>query len=205
MSPFSHPALSFDPQSHGAFIFDCDGTLADSMPLHYRAWKEAFESCRARFEFTPAIMHEMAGIGTIDSVVVLNERFGDTLDPERVVELMSENLGRIHHLVKPIEPVMAVARALHALKKPIAVASGGTVKHVRLTLGHIGADKLFDIVVTREDVARSKPHPDTFLKAAELLGAAPETCLVFEDSPFGIQAAQAAGMAHILVPDPAQL
>lgn len=200
MSPFSHPKLAFDPARYAGFIFDCDGTVADSMPLHFQAWHAAFTACGATFDFTPQLMLSMAGTGTYDSVHQLNERFHNRLDPDRVVGIMCEHLARIHHKVKPIPAVMAIAEALHALGKPISIASGGGAEHVALTLRHTGADRIFDIVVTRDDVERSKPAPDVFLKAAERMGVAPETCLVFEDSLLGIQAADAARMASILVP-----
>ena len=205
MSPFSHPKLAFDPARYAGFIFDCDGTIADSMPMHFRAWNDALIACGAHFVFTPKIMHEMAGIGTIDSVLRLNERFHDTLEPERVVALMAKNLERIHHTVKPIRPVLDIARAMFEAGKPVSIASGGTREHVAKTLRYTGADAVFSIVVTRDDVARSKPEPDVFLKAAEWMNVAPQTCLVFEDSLLGIQAANAAHMASILVPDPSEL
>lgn len=200
MSPFSHPKLSFDPTRYEGYIFDCDGTVADSMPLHFKAWHAAFTACGATFDFTPQLMLSMAGTGTYDSVRQLNERYHNSLNVEQVVAIMCENLARIHDQVKPIPAVMSIAEALHAMGKPISIASGGGAEHVALTLRYAGADRLFSIVVTRDDVERSKPAPDVFLKAAERMGVAPETCLVFEDSLLGIEAANAARMASILVP-----
>lgn len=182
-----------------AVIFDCDGTLADSMPLHFRAWKYAFERHQAKFVFTWELFYSMAGVGMRDSVVQLNERYQDILDADAVVESNHEFFSREHANINPIPQVVEIARALKEKGIPIAVASGGDPRHVHGTLHYCGIDHLFDVVVTKADVVHSKPAPDGFLKAAELLGVDPKMCIVYEDSQLGLTAAEAAGMRWVYV------
>lgn len=182
-----------------AYIFDCDGTLADTMPLHYKAWKYAFEKHNAKFDFTWELFYSMAGVGMHDSVHQLNERFGDTLDADEVVESNNDYFKEQHADVEVIPQVVELAREFKAEGYPIAVASGGDPRHVHGTLKYCGLDELFDVVVTKADVVNSKPAPDGFLKAAELLGVDPTKCVVFEDSKLGLQAAEAAGMRWVYI------
>jgi len=182
-----------------AYIFDCDGTLADSMPMHYRAWKHAFEKNGAKFAFTWELFYSLAGAGMHDSVHWLNERYGDQLDADQVVNDQHEMLFCELANVQAIDPVVELARELKLKGYPIAVASGGDRRHVHETLTAVGILELFDAVVTKDDVPRSKPAPDTFLLAAERLGVPPEKCVVFEDGQPGIEAARAAGMRWVFI------
>ncbi|GHB96198.1 HAD family hydrolase [Cerasicoccus arenae] len=182
-----------------AYIFDCDGTLADTMPLHYRAWRHAFIKNRAKFEFTWDLFYSMAGVGMHHSVEQLNERFGDSLEPDTVVSDQNDFLQKEHANIQPIHQVVKLATEFKAKGLPIAVASGGDRHQVHGTLHYCGIDHLFDIVVTKQDVVHSKPAPDGFLKAAELLGVDPTKCVVFEDSKLGLTAAEAAGMRWVYV------
>ncbi len=184
--------------NHLAYIFDCDGTLADSMPAHYRAWKHAFESHGAVFDFTWELFYQQAGVGMHDSVINLNQQFNDTLEPDAVIETYNDKMLEEHDTVGPIEPVLLLARRL-AQKYPVAVASGGSREHVTKTLRLIDALELFPVIITKEDVVNSKPAPDTFLLAAEKLGVEPERCLVFEDSQLGLEAARRAGMDSVFI------
>jgi len=194
MSPIELP----EGETH-AYIFDCDGTLADSMPMHFRAWKHAFERNQAKFAFTWELFYSLAGAGMTDSVKLLNERFGDTLDPEKVVQDQDACLQEELHTVQAIHPVVDLARELKKEGYPIAVASGGDRRHVHGTLDFIGIRELFDAIVTKDDVTRSKPAPDGFLLAAQRLGVDPAKCVVFEDGQPGIEAAQAAGMRVVFI------
>ncbi len=187
-----------DGEIHGV-IFDCDGTLADSMPLHFRAWKYAFEKHQAKFAFTWDLFYSLAGVGMHDSVVQLNERFNDSLDADAVVEDNHLYFVKEHATIDPIPQVVEIARELKAKGLPIAVASGGDPRHVHGTLRYCGIDELFDVVVTKADVVNSKPAPDGFLKAAELLGVDPKFCVVYEDSKLGLAAAEAAHMRWVYV------
>lgn len=181
-----------------AYIFDCDGTLADSMPHHYGAWATAFRQHGANFDFTWELFYSMAGVGLHDSVEQLNQRFGDRLDPEAVVQTQAQLHRAGVEAIKPIEPVVNLARQL-ARQTPVAVASGGDRIQVHGTLRAIGMENLFPVVVTIDDVSRGKPAPDLFLLAAERLGVEPTRCLVFEDSQLGLQAAEAAGMQWVYI------
>ncbi|MEO0796500.1 MAG: HAD family phosphatase [Verrucomicrobiota bacterium] len=187
-----------DGETH-AYIFDCDGTLADSMPMHYRAWKQAFEKNSAKFPFTWELFYSMAGAGMYDSVVILNERYQDDLDPDTVVRDQDQFLRHELDSVEPIHQVVELAKELKEKGFPIAVASGGDRAHVESTLTYCGIIDLFDAIVTKNDVERSKPAPDGFLKAAELLSVAPEKCVVFEDSQLGITAAETCGMRWVFI------
>ena len=180
-----------------AFIFDCDGTLADTMPTHYRAWQIALGERAA--DFPEAMFYELGGVPTCRVVEILNERHGYSMPVEETVAVKERLFLEFSSEVAAIEPVVAFAREWHG-RKPIAVASGGHRAIVMKTLRALGIVELFDAIVTSEDYLRGKPHPDPFLEAARRLNVVPEQCLVFEDTTTGLQAAKAAGMACVLVP-----
>ena len=182
-----------------AFIFDCDGTLADTMPTHYRAWMTALGERRA--DFPEAMFYELGGVPTCRIVEILNERHGYTMHVEETVAVKEKLFLEYSSEVAAIEPVVAIAREWHG-RKPMAVASGGHRRIVMSTLRALGIAGLFDAIVCSEDYSRGKPHPDPFLEAARRLNVVPERCLVFEDTSTGEQAAKAAGMACVLVPPP---
>ena len=187
------PERGFD-----AYIFDCDGTLADSMGLHYDAWKIALLSHGA--DLSEDLYYRWGGRPTRAIVESLNEMQGLFMDPE-AISLHKEALYyTLLSDVKAIEPVVAFARKMHG-KKPLAVASGGGRKAVVATLESLGILSLFDAIVTSEDYEQGKPSPDPYLEAAKRIGAAPAGCLVFEDTEIGRQSAHAAGMECVLVPD----
>lgn len=185
-----------------AFLFDCDGTLVDSMPLHHRAWSQSFRENRASFEFTWELFMSRAGMGLHETVVALNEQFGDSLDPVSVVARQHVLFRAGIPSVLPVVPVVEAARAAFGIK-PMAVCSGGEGEIVRAELAAIGALEWFGAIVCREDVARGKPAPDGFLECARRLGVQPSRCLVFEDGILGVEAARNAGMQVVLV-DPAE-
>jgi len=181
-----------------AFIFDCDGTLADTMPIHYKAWCATLGEHAVHFP--EAMFNDLGGVPTHRVVEILNERHQLGLPVQELVAVKEEFFQQWSVNVQPIEAVVAVARRFHGIK-PMAVASGGHRHIVRRTLELIGVLDLFGAVVCSEDTPRGKPHPDPFLEAARLLGVEPGRCLVFEDSVTGLSAAQAAGMQCIIVPN----
>ena len=124
--------------------------------------------------------------------------FDHDLDAEKVALDQKRHVSDLLHSVKPREAVVEAAHKLSE-KAPLAVASGGHRSNVDITLRAIGVYDLFRVIVTHEDVSRSKPSPEMFLLAAEKMGEEPVRCLVYEDSPTGIEAAKAAGMDWILV------
>lgn len=182
-----------------AFIFDCDGTLVDSMPLHYDAWVESLSLHDAPFDFSEEVFYAYAGVREQDVVRILNEQHGTSIDPDSVAHRKSEIFHRTIPQVKRVEPVARVAMQRHGTL-PMAVASGSEEPTVRACLESTGLLHLFETIVTPKDVNRGKPAPDMFLLAAERLGVEPRDCLVFEDGNSGLEAAKAAGMQAVFVP-----
>lgn len=180
------------------YIFDCDGTLAISMPVHFKAWQKAFKANHAKFDFTWELFRALAGMGLYQTVEELNKLYNDTLDPAKVVQYQMQIVEETHHTIEPNPEIVEIAR-LVAQNSPVSVASGGHREHVHQILKTIQVDDLFKIVITQDDTRRSKPAPDLFLLAAIRMGVDPGKCLVFEDSELGIQAAKRAGMQSVLV------
>jgi HAD superfamily hydrolase (TIGR01509 family) len=193
------PLLTLPPGPFSAYIFDCDGTLADTMPTHYRAWCTALGAHSEAFP--EALFYELGGTPTAKIVELLNERHGLGLPVDETVAQKEAIFLELSHEIAAIEPVVALARQFHG-QKPLAVASGGHRRIVLNTLKALGIAHLFQAIVCSEDYHRGKPAPDPFLEAAMRLGVAPAECLVFEDTGIGIAAAQAAGMQYVLVPPP---
>jgi beta-phosphoglucomutase family hydrolase len=187
-------------RSFGAIIFDCDGTLVDSMPIHYVAWVESLNNHGAPFDFTEEVFYSLAGVREQDVVKMLNEQYGSAVDPDGVAEYKFELFQKRMREVAEIGPVADLARRAHAEGVPIAVASGSEEETVRGVLVANDLERLFEVIITPKLVKRGKPAPDMFLLAAERLGVAPEACVVFEDGESGVQAARAAGMEAVFVP-----
>ena len=181
-----------------AFIFDCDGTIADTMPLHYKSWVWAFEHNGAIFPFTEQAFLSMAGIGLRDTVRILNAKHGDRLDIETVVSDKERYYQEHLHSVEPVEDTIDILREYHG-RLPMAVASGSYRDTVMMTLRILNLEHYFQTVVCQDDVCRGKPAPDMFLLAACRLGHRASDCLVFEDGDLGIEAAVRAGMPWIRV------
>jgi beta-phosphoglucomutase-like phosphatase (HAD superfamily) len=183
-----------------AYIFDCDGTLAATMGIHYEAWLHAIRRyCGKNVDWAWENFCSMGGMSIADTIAILNARYGLAITEPQAVDGTDEYLKDHLASALPCEDALALARqgAAHGVK--LAVASGGHRWRVESTLRGIGAESLFPVVVTSEDVARVKPAPDLFLLAAKKLDVLPERCLVIEDSPKGRDAADAAGMACLLV------
>jgi len=180
------------------YIFDCDGTLADTMPLHFRAWRRIVEELGGAFP--EELFYQWGGKPTAQILTLLRDEHGlKVRDVAKAAERKEEYFSEMLHEVKPIDAVLQIARQWHGVK-PMAVASGGFRPQVERTLDVLGIRSLFDAVVCVEDYARGKPSPDPFLEAARRLNVPPAECLVFEDSPLGVQAAKAAGMKYVFVP-----
>lgn len=182
------------------FIFDCDGTLVDSMPLHYEAWVASLRHHDAPFEFTEDYFYSKAGVREQDVVQLLNAQHGTQIDPDAVADHKAILFEKLIPQVQAVKPVAEFARSMHG-KFPLSVASGSEEHIVRGCLAANDLLHLFDdIIITPRLVARGKPAPDMFLLAAERMGLAPEDCLVLEDGQSGIDAAKAAGMQWVFVP-----
>lgn len=193
--------LSLPLDGFDAVIFDCDGTLVDSMPAHFEAWCEALAIYGAGGVFKEDVFFAMGGRPTLDIVVELNDEYNLKLDPTTVAMAKREAFLKRLSSVTLINEVAAFAESLRG-KVPMAIATGGTRMVIEKTLQVVGISDWFDEVVTAEDVAEGKPAPDIFLKAAKLLGVDPSRCLVLEDAPAGILSAQRAGMQVVAVPCP---
>jgi beta-phosphoglucomutase family hydrolase len=180
------------------FIFDCDGTLVNSMPLHYEAWRAALIQHGAPFDFTEEMFYSQAGIAEVDTVMALNREYGCALEPHGVMETKMAMFYQRLNEIQVVETVATVARQW-AGRRPMAVASGSEEITVRSCLEITGLLPLFPVIVTPVDVAHGKPAPDLFLLAAEKLGVNPAKCLVFEDGMSGVCGARAAGMEVVWV------
>jgi len=189
--------LDLPDRDFAGFIFDCDGTLADTMPLHYEAWIEAIEPYGAKFP--EPYFYQLGGTKTHRIVEMLNEQQNLSMPIQEVVHhkehLFLERLPRVH-AIQTVVDFLLLKKKTH----PVAVASGGELWLVSRTLHFIGLEGVFDAIVTADDVVHGKPAPDTFLLAAKRLGVPSGECLVFEDAPTGIEAARNAGMPWVLVP-----
>jgi HAD superfamily hydrolase (TIGR01509 family) len=187
-------------RDYDAYIFDCDGTLAHSMPLHLRAWNSGLELAGAPFRLEKASFMSVAGMALLQTVDHWNHTHRTQIDPEIAIAEKNRFFAANMESITALEPTVEFARALHAAGKPLAVASGGHREDVTKTLRLIGVEALFPVVVTADDVARAKPAPDLFLAAARRLGVPPENCCVLEDSELGIEAAKACGMGWVRIP-----
>ena len=188
------------------FIFDCDGTLADTMPFHYKAWVQAFQDHRTPFDFLEDKFYSMGGISTAKIVALLNEEYGTNYNYEEIALHKEAIFMKTLHDIQPIQPVCDFARRAADDGFPVSVASGGLPRVVKRTLEFIGMADIFrNLVVTPDMVEHGKPAPDIFLYAARLMNVAPEKCLVFEDAVPGIDGAKAAGMQVVVVPSHSDL
>ena len=177
-----------------ALIFDCDGTLADTMPAHYRAWLDVLRP--HGISFPEERFYALAGTPTKEIVRILAAEEGKIVDALAVVKIKEEAFLEQIAEVVPISHIVDIARAARGLH-PMAVASGGQRRIVERTLQQIGILDWFGAVVTAEDTVRHKPDPDLFLEAARRLGVPPEICTVYEDADLGIEAARRAGMRWV--------
>ena len=181
------------------YIFDVDGTLVDTMPLHFRAWDVAMQRAGLRHALDEDLFYSYAGVPTLRVAELMIVHYGLNADAERIFNEKEQLFTELQPEIKLIEPVVEFARCV-AEKAPVSVASGGPRLIVRETLRRMGLTDLFPVVVTPEDVTHGKPSPEMFLLAAARMGVAPEQCLVFEDGAPGFQAAAAAGMKWVVVP-----
>jgi len=192
--------LELPDRDFGGYIFDCDGTLVDSMPLHFRAWMASFVYHGATWHWTEDDFYANAGVPDRVTVMELNARHGVSLDPDSIHEFKAEWYSRHLADLAPVPAVAALAKRYHEEGRKISVASGSDLSLVAPSLEVAGLAPFFDIVITPADVKRGKPAPDMFLLAAERMGVDPADCLVFEDGKPGIEAAEAAGMRWVFVP-----
>lgn len=180
------------PADTQALIFDCDGTLVDSLPLYLQSWLEALKT-KGGLDVSPEWFFSRRGYSEGMVLSALEKERGVALDRAAIMTATREGVRSRLPTVKGNVPVVALAREC-AGRVPMAVASSGSREVVEASLAAIGLLDIFDAIVTIEDVTRPKPAPDIYLLAAARLGVQPAGCLVFEDSAEGLEAAHAAGM-----------
>jgi beta-phosphoglucomutase family hydrolase len=181
-------------QDHDALLFDCDGTLADTMPAHYRAWLHVTEAHGIAFDEDR--FYSMGGRPTRDIVATLARERGIEIDVDHAARMKEASFLAQLDRIEAIDPVVDVVLRSRG-RVPMAVVTGGYRNVCLQILEQVGIADCFDTIVASEDTSKHKPDPDPFLEAARRLGARPERCVVWEDSDLGIAAARAGGMQWI--------
>lgn len=185
------------PSDIEAIIFDMDGTLVDNMPLHIEAWIEAGK--RFGVEVTASMIEEHSGTPTSEIVEYYNKCGLWSVDVEAFTLVKQELYREVKSAAgtgKLIEPMAEVIEYCKG-KMPMSVGTGASRPNALSTLEELGVLNLMTIVVSADDVAKGKPHPEVFLKCSEAMQIDPSKCLVFEDAEKGIESAIAAGMPYI--------
>ncbi|HBL75156.1 MAG: hypothetical protein A2W90_05755 [Bacteroidetes bacterium GWF2_42_66] len=185
--------ISIDPKAK-ALIFDLDGTLSDSLPVHIATWHRLCNEMGCTFD--ERIVAEMTGMATISFAERIKEEQRLNVDAQEIVNKKQSYFWEDAHKVKPIAAVVEVVKKYHKIL-PMAVGTGASRRSTELQLETLQLKGYFDVIVTADDVDRHKPNPDTFLKCAQLMNVSPEDCVVFEDGELGMQAARKAGMSLI--------
>jgi HAD superfamily hydrolase (TIGR01509 family) len=193
MHPHTHDSLT-PPPGTAALLFDCDGTLVDTMQLHRIVWHQIFG--RYGFEMTDEWWEEYANVAVGPFVRAVIPDADDALAMQLLEEGNQLFLEALH-LLEPIEHVVAIARENHG-RLPMAVVTGGFREVIVPTLDSVGITDMFDPIVTADDVVDSKPAPDLYLRAAALLGVDPGQCVAYEDSEIGMASARAAGVGTVI-------
>ncbi len=179
------------PKFIKALIFDCDGTLVDSMPLHMKAWEHVISSSGGPWDYD--FFFSKKGTPEKNIVYLFNARFACALDPIETVRCKHEYFWAHARELRSIPHVVEIVRQHHGVL-PMAVASGGTRNNVTLQLEALQLRDFFDVILSADDDIKPKPAPDIFLEAARRLRVEPGYCQVFEDGDLGLEAARTAGM-----------
>lgn len=189
--------LAMTEGKYKAFLYDCDGTLADNMNLHKAAYVQT--ASRYGIQLNPAIITELAGWPTVNVSAEISRRYGIAFDAMRFAE--EKSALYYDSFIGHTQPIEFVTRHLqeHAGKVHIGIVSGGRPRTVKKTLEVLGLLQYVEVIIGAGDTKRGKPFPDPFLAAANMLGVAPETCMVFEDGQPGVDAAIAAGMDWVRI------
>ena len=176
-----------------ALIFDFDGTLVDTMPLHYNAWTQVFQ--KVGVDYPIDMFNNNAGLPgwKIAGIVLQNAGARDKYDPRDLANQKIELFNKLIPETGIIEPVADLVYRYYNTM-PLSIGTGGNKTVVELTLTHTGLDRYFDIIVAEDEVSNHKPEPDTFLECARRMNTPPKYCQVFEDGERGIEAAKRAGM-----------
>ena len=188
-----------------AFIFDVDGTLLDTERIYMQAWKDA--AAELGYDMPMSLLRKTRAVNAKEAARIFEEEIGNGFSYEKTrpirVRIAEEIIERESPILMP-----GVLEVLDYLKEKgirLAVASSTNTKTTKAHLSSSGILEYFEVIVGGDMIEKGKPNPDIFLKAAALLGEAPEACVVVEDSPAGIQAGAAAGMKTVLIPDQAAI
>jgi HAD superfamily hydrolase (TIGR01509 family) len=183
-----------------AILFDFDGLLADSEPLQKAAWRAYLQQHGHRLE--DSLVERMFGLRLRESAELVRAELGL---PFAVEQIMAERdaifLDSLRGTLQPMPGAHAIVASMREYGLRIALATSGHRRYVPLALAELGLSEAFDVIVTGDSVARGKPAPDIFVRAAALLDVPPAACVVLEDAPHGVAAARAAGMTVIAVPN----
>ena len=193
--------LPLPPGPFSAYLFDCDGTIADSMPLHFIAWKQALGEWNCPFD--EQLFYAWGGMPIVEIISTLNTRHGLHMPVETVAHRKEALYLELLPQLKPVPEVLEHIEAQRG-RIPFAVVSGSTRESVDASLTALNLLDRFAAFVCAADYSHSKPHPEPYLLAAAKLGVRPESCLVFEDTDMGIQSATAAGMAFVKILPPSE-
>ncbi len=174
-----------------ALIFDLDGTLSNSLPVHVATWNRIGD--KYGFKFDPKIVYEMTGRPTIEFAKRIIEQYKIDADPEEIVRQKQESFWNSSHLLEPVDEVISIVKEFYG-KLPMAVGTGASRRSAEVQLEALDLKKYFDAIVSADDVTSHKPEPQTFLECARLMDVEPRFCQVFEDGELGIKAAKQAGM-----------
>jgi HAD superfamily hydrolase (TIGR01509 family) len=191
--------IPLPPGPFRAYLFDCDGTIADSMPLHYIAWSQALAEHNC--PFPELLFYSWGGMPADQAIETLNRQHHLAMPIQQVADRKESLYYDLLPQLQPVPEVLEHIQRMHG-QIPFAVVSGSTNESVVKSLETLNLLHLFDTLICAGDYTHPKPHPEPYLLAAQRLGVPPAACLVFEDTDLGIQSATAAGMASIKIPQP---
>jgi beta-phosphoglucomutase family hydrolase len=177
-----------------ALIFDLDGTLIDSMPLHFEAWCKVTQEYR--LPFTKERFYQLGGVPTYETLIILSNEAGKRIDLQAATTMKESLFESFLPEIKPIKTIVDIVKAYSGIK-PLAVATGSNRVHAEEALTQLSLMSYFDAVVTSDDIVNPKPAPDVFLLAAKNLEMNPAKCVGFEDTDLGLQSIKSAGMAAV--------
>lgn len=174
-----------------ALIFDLDGTLSNSLPVHVATWNTIGE--KYNFKFDPKIVTEMTGRPTIEFARHIVERYNLSVEPEKIVKQKQRSFWDSSNLLEPVAEILSIVKEYHG-KLPMSIGTGASRRSTEVQLDALGLTEYFDAIVSADDVTKHKPQPETFLSCARQMNIDPKYCQVFEDGDLGIEAAKKAGM-----------
>jgi len=183
-----------------AFLFDLNGTMIDDMQFHLKAWYHILNNdlgANLGWEETKSHMYGK------NSELLIRIFGEDRFTTEEMDHLSLEKEKRYQQEYKPhlqlIPGLQQFLEEAHALGIPMAIGSAAIMFNIDFVLDNLNIRKYFKVIVSADDVTTSKPHPETYLKCAHLLGVDAANCLVFEDAPKGVEAAKNAGMSSVVL------